>query len=280
MDDFMKNEPEILQIMAKLMPYIPSFFDDEEDVSVALSNREIFLINQPSDSIPTTSAYGDKLPEGGLTQSMDSGMPVTRELPGSLYGVPFRSYSVPLFDEAGSVVGGVSIGRNLNRSNHVKALAQNLADYLGQSNESIQVLSSDVQKVVDENEDIAVQSKKASGNAESSAKIVKLIQNIALQTNLLGINAAVEAARAGTAGRGFRVVAEEIQRLSNSAADSASKINTFLTEMTDSVDDISNKIVSSNALLQSQAAALEEIAHSLDELNNIGEQVRDLSDKL
>lgn len=280
MYDFMKSEPEMLQIMAKVMPYIPGFFDSEEDVSVALVNREIFLINQPSKSLPLKGSYGDKIPEGGLSQALGSGQPVVREMPESVYGVPFRSYSIPLFDDNGKIVGALSVGRSLMRSEKLKSLSQNLADFLGQSNEAIQDLSRDVLKVVAANEDIAKLSKQASSGTESSSKIVKLIQDISLQTNLLGINAAIEASRAGGAGRGFRVVAEEIQRLSQSTSESVTKIEAFLQEMKSSIDDISEKIVSSNVLFQSQAAVLKEIACSLEELSSAGEQVRELADKL
>ena len=280
MEDFMKKEPEVLQIMAKIMPYIPGFFDREEDVSAGLVNREIFLINQPSKSLPLKEQYGDKIPKGGLSEAIEAGRSVVREIPASVYGVPFRSYSVPLKDDSGRVVGAISVGRNLKRSEKVKSVSQELADFLGQSNEAIQTLTEDAQNVVASNEDIAELSKKASIGAESSSKIIKLIKDISLQTNLLGINAAVEAARAGSAGLGFRVVAEEIQRLSHSVSDSVTQIEDFLKLMTSSINEISTKITASNTLLQSQTAALEEIAHSLRELNTIGEQVRELADQL
>ncbi len=280
MEDFMKKEPEVLQIMAKIMPYIPGFFDREEDVSAGLVNREVFLINQPSKSLPLKEQYGDKIPKGGLSEAIEAGRSVVREIPASVYGVPFRSYSVPLKDDSGRVVGAISVGRNLKRSEKVKSVSQELADFLGQSNEAIQTLTEDAQNVVASNEDIAELSKKASIGAESSSKIIKLIKDISLQTNLLGINAAVEAARAGSAGQGFRVVAEEIQRLSHSVSDSVTQIEDFLKLMTLSINEISTKITASNALLQSQTAALDEIAHSLRELNTIGEQVRELADQL
>jgi methyl-accepting chemotaxis protein len=107
-----------------------------------------------------------------------------------------------------------------------------------------------------------------------------MIQTISLQTNLLGINAAIEAANSGQAGRGFRVVAEEIQRLSKSATDSVAKIEGVLKEMTNSVDYITTKIVSSNELFQNQAVVLQDIAKSLEKLNKIADQVRELADKL
>ncbi|MFC3095222.1 methyl-accepting chemotaxis protein [Alteromonas sediminis] len=68
-------------------------------------------------------------------------------------------------------------------------------------------------------------------NAENVRNILRMVEEFADQTNLLALNAAIEAARAGEAGRGFAVVADEVRTLSAKVADATQQISHFLNDM-------------------------------------------------
>lgn len=109
-----------------------------------------------------------------------------------------------------------------------------------------------------------------------------IIQSVAAQTNLLAMNAAIEAAHAGEAGAGFSVVAEEIRKLAEASGVSSKRISSVLKEVVMSIeqaaasgDDTKRAFTEINREVVDVANALVEISSSMDELSAGGSQILD-----
>jgi methyl-accepting chemotaxis protein len=134
---------------------------------------------------------------------------------------------------------------------------------------SIEKLSATVQQTGVEVEGLAKQ-------AQDIARVVEVIRSIAEQTNLLALNAAIEAARAGEQGRGFAVVADEVRALAHRTQTSTQEIEQMIAK----IQTCSSEAVSSMALNRSDAVDSLKIAHEAGvALTQITESIADINDR-
>ncbi|WP_423749106.1 methyl-accepting chemotaxis protein [Pseudomonas sp. VD9] len=134
---------------------------------------------------------------------------------------------------------------------------------------SIEKLSATVQQTGIEVEGLAKQ-------AQDIARVVEVIRSIAEQTNLLALNAAIEAARAGEQGRGFAVVADEVRALAHRTQTSTQEIEQMIAK----IQTCSSDAVSSMALNRNEALDSLKIAHEAGlAITQITEAITDINDR-
>jgi methyl-accepting chemotaxis protein len=172
-------------------------------------------------------------------------------------------------------------------SHEVARLAQSSADGAKQAqdiiNHSQSALSTAVDGVRDLSNDMGKASESISqvaARSEDITRIIDVIKAIAEQTNLLALNAAIEAARAGEQGRGFAVVADEVRSLASKTQNSTDEINTMIQSLQSEVskavtiiDNSSSKAEASVEQTHQAFTALGEVVATTNSINDNADQV-------
>jgi len=139
--------------------------------------------------------------------------------------------------------------------------AQNGLEVVKASYQSIENLAGDI-------DGLAVQITSLHNSSNNITNVVDVIKSVAEQTNLLALNAAIEAARAGEQGRGFAVVADEVRTLAQRTQDSTAEIESFITSLQSDANAAFNVIESSQKKAEDAVSSSKSVEDLLQEISS------------
>ncbi len=140
---------------------------------------------------------------------------------------------------------------------------------LGNARDDIISLTSKVQETAETEAELAQNMETLSREANEVKTILVVIGDIADQTNLLALNAAIEAARAGEHGRGFAVVADEVRKLAERTQKTLSEINATISVVVQSIGDASTQMVTNSEEIQELANIAQGVEEKINETVDI-----------
>jgi methyl-accepting chemotaxis protein len=169
-----------------------------------------------------------------------------------------------------------SIAEVAQSTRRATGLTESVAQGAGESQTVVKLASSTMAAIALDIRETADLLSSLDTKSQQIGEIVSVIQGIADQTNLLALNAAIEAARAGDAGRGFGVVADEVRQLASRAREAASEISQRLSEIKSGTLGAVHSIeISRNKATEGEQRSLE-ADRSLDRVVEELEQVKDM----
>lgn len=254
---------ETLEMYSEVLPRIKDYLG--QDIMIGLTDGSRFVGFWQGKKMRAPVQVGDALkPDDPMVDSFRHGKVIDVILPPHIHGFPFRSITAPVRDKNGKIVGTIGIGSSLellySAENIVSEVQQKLESAekrFGAFNETSQQLREQSSGILDFMSKIS----RESSQIESAAKE---ISNIATQTGFLAINASVEAAHAGAAGKGFAIVAQEMKKLSNASRASSEKIFSLIKELSSAVNQNYEALNSIQQAISSQLLSAGELCKEIE----------------
>lgn len=247
-----------------VLPVMRQFVDKKSYLSVMDDAGIIQGYSTPAGERPLMRV-GERLddPTGAYDEVMRTGKSKVNYLPEEVMGEAFEGVLVPIKD-GGQTVGCLIYTHSASTKDQVKNMTTQFKESVTDINDSISQVVSGFENMFENLKIVDEKTTAVEQDVNAATAVVSKINGNASHSNILALNASIEAARSGAAGRGFAVVATEMGKLANDSGSSAKEIDATLSTITQHLEDINNSIHSINQIAERYLGDINEVKVKLE----------------
>ena len=263
----------VLKTICSMVPVVSTLYNDEVCIGVTDTERYLFTKYGKNFSLPFKE--GSPL-NPGIRKAQRERTPVIMEKSEANLA---KAYFFPI-EENGKIIGTLAIAVLLDTRFELDQIVEKLEEQAVSLSKAVGNVAEGVTSLLTMNEMLLHKTNETTIKAKVTDEIVSMIQGISSKTNLLGLNASIEAARSGEAGRSFGVVAKEIQKLSITSKDSITKIDGIIKDISANIEEIDSGLDNINGVSHQQAESIKMLTSTMEEVKNIIIKLHELERKL
>lgn len=274
------SDEEYFQEVKNVFGVLPLLFT--ADAGLGLTDDKEFVIYHQPKTFKLDVEKVRILPKGGVCEKcIRTRTTIQQHYSKEVFGFPIISTILPIINKnTGNAIGTFVYSVSQEKENNIIEMANNLKAFAEQLTASAQEMAGSAEELSANSHSISELANKSSQGIKKMDDILEYITQISNTTNMLGLNAAIEAARAGDQGKGFNVVAQEIRKLATQSKTSVVNIGSSLRIIKDDINSMLKFINTFTDASESQAAQAEELSSTSESVNESAAKLLDLTGKL
>ena len=262
----------IFESLIKATPIIKQII--EEDCAIVIKDNKKFIFVEEGKNIKITIKAGMPAMDTPATEKVKS----TKNPDYTVwfvkeYGTYAKHSTVPIFYENRDIIGMYSFIRDATQEEKNKVTSDELINEISDVETAIKIISESAEEISKKLNEIIKISSKSYEDIEKSNEALKLIDTTTRKTNILGINANIESARAGELGRGFSVVAKEMMKLASQSGTMSKEIEDSLMRMKSNVEATLDAMNKFQEIVEAQEESTKDIAIAMEKISNISKML-------
>lgn len=270
----------ILEALVLAAPYFHKLYDGEAIVAVAEKKTETIIKYLAGKRVDSGYVDGQKLnKDDDNIYTAFSGKNANLVIPKEVYGVEIKACAFPVY-ENNVIVGALGIGFPIDNEVELQRLMTKMGNILKDFQDSVHNLASHSEELAATSIEVDRKAQMALEDAEKSNSITNFIKGISRQTNLLGLNASIEASHAGQQGAGFNIVAQEVRKLALESSKATETIESSLKNINANLTNLKMNMEQINVASNEQAALIQDLNETLRDLADLSEKIEDFMHKI